>query len=114
MSPSGLPVDVRPKMLFNPDMRSANFMVPGLVAVILQMITTLLTAFSIVRERERGTLEQLLVTPVRPLGLMLGKLVPYGLVGFVEVCTVLAVMRLVFDVPIKGSLTLLLALSLLF
>jgi ABC-type multidrug transport system permease subunit len=109
-----LPIEVRPKMLFNPDSRSANFMVPGLIAVILQMITTLLTAFSIVRERERGTLEQLLVTPVRPLGLMLGKLVPYGLVGFVEVCTVLAVMRLVFDVPIKGSLTLLLALSLLF
>jgi ABC-2 type transport system permease protein len=109
-----LPIEVRPKMLFNPDLRSANFMVPGLIAVILQIITTLLTAFSIVRERERGTLEQLLVTPVRPFGLMLGKLVPYGLVGIIETCTVLTVMRLVFDVPIQGSLVLLLSLSIVF
>jgi ABC transporter DrrB family efflux protein len=109
-----LPIEIRPKMLFNPDSRSANFMVPGLIAVILQIITTLLTAFSIVREREQGTLEQLLVTPVRPFGLMLGKLVPYGLIGVVETFTVLTVMRLVFDVPIKGSLLLLLALSILF
>ena len=111
---SGLPVDVRPKMLFNPDSRSANFMVPGLIAVILQIITTMLTAFSIVRERERGTLEQLLVTPIRPFGLMLGKLVPYGLIGFFETCTVLVVMRIVFDVPINGSVLLLLGLSLIF
>ena len=111
---SQLPIEVRPKMLFNPDSRSANFMVPGLIAVILQIITTLLTAFSIVREREQGTLEQLLVTPVRPFGLMLGKLVPYGLIGIVETFTVLTVMRLVFDVPINGSLLLLLSLSILF
>jgi ABC transporter DrrB family efflux protein len=111
---SQLPIEVRPKMLFNPDSRSANFMVPGLIAIILQIITTLLTAFSIVREREKGTLEQLLVTPVRPFGLMLGKLVPYGLIGIVETVTVLTVMRLVFDVPIKGSLLLLLSLSILF
>ncbi|HKQ08491.1 MAG TPA: ABC transporter permease [Blastocatellia bacterium] len=114
LSPAGLPVDVRPKMLFNPDMRSANFMVPGLVAVILQIITTMLTAFSIVRERERGTLEQLLVTPVRPFGLMLGKLVPYGLIGIFETLTVLAVMRIIFDVPINGSLLLLIGLSVIF
>jgi len=111
---SGLPIDVRPKMLFNPDMRSANFMVPGLVAVILQIITTMLTAFSIVRERERGTLEQLLVTPIRPFGLMLGKLVPYGLIGIFETLTVLAVMRIIFDVPIHGSLLLLIGLSVIF
>ncbi len=111
---SKLPIEIRPKMLFNPDSRSANFMVPGLIAVILQIITTLLTAFSIVREREQGTLEQLMVTPVRPFGLMLGKLVPYGLIGIVETLTVLTVMRLVFDVPINGSLLLLLSLSILF
>jgi ABC transporter DrrB family efflux protein len=111
---SQLPIEVRPKMLFNPDSRSANFIIPGLIAVILQIITTLLTAFSIVREREQGTLEQLLVTPVRPFGLMLGKLVPYGLIGIVEMFTVLTVMRLVFDVPIKGSLLLLISLSILF
>ncbi|HEX8184547.1 MAG TPA: ABC transporter permease [Blastocatellia bacterium] len=109
-----LPIEVRPKMLFNPDSRSANFMVPGLVAVILQIITTMLTAFSIVRERERGTFEQLLVTPIRPFGLMLGKLVPYGLIGIIETCTVLTVMRLIFNVPINGSLVLLLLLSILF
>ena len=108
------PVDVRVKMLFNPDSRSANFMVPGLVVIILQIITTMLTAFSIVRERERGTLEQLLVTPVRPFGLMLGKLVPYGLIGIFETCTVLTVMRVLFQVPINGSVTLLLVLSTLF
>lgn len=111
---SQLPIEVRPKMLFNPDARSANFMVPGLIAIILQVITTLLTAFAIVRERERGTLEQLLVTPVRPLGLMVGKLVPYGLIGIVETLTVLIVMRLVFDVPINGSVLLLISLSILF
>lgn len=111
---AGLPVEVRPKMLFNPDSRSANFMVPGLIAVILQIITTLLTAFSIVREREQGTLEQLLVTPVKPFGLMLGKLVPYGLIGIVETGSVLVVMRLIFQVPINGSLLLLLSLSLIF
>jgi ABC-2 type transport system permease protein len=109
-----LPVEVRVKMLFNPDARSANFMVPGLVTIILQIITTMLTAFSIVRERERGTLEQLLVTPVRPFGLMLGKLVPYGVIGVFETCTVLTVMRVLFQVPINGSVLLLLGLSVLF
>ncbi len=109
-----LPIEVRPRMLFNPDSRSANFMVPGLVAIILQIVTTLLTAFSVVRERERGTLDQLLITPIRPLGLMLGKLLPYCLIGFGELCTVLLVMRVVFDVPIAGSLMMLLCLSTLF
>jgi ABC transporter DrrB family efflux protein len=109
-----LPIEVRPKMLFNPDSRSANFMVPGLVAIILQIITTLLTAFAVVREREHGTLDQLLVTPIRPLGLMLGKLAPYACVGFVELVSVLLVMRFVFDVPINGSLLLLVAFSMLF
>lgn len=107
-------IDVRPKMLFNPDSRSANFMVPGLVAVILQIVTTLLTALSIVRERERGTFEQLLVTPIKPLGLMLGKLVPYLILGFIEACSVLCVMHFVFNVPIHGSLFLLLCLVVLF
>jgi ABC transporter DrrB family efflux protein len=109
-----LPVDIRPKVLFNPDSRSANFTVPGLVAIILQIITTMLTALSIVREREQGTLDQLLVTPIRPLGLMIGKLVPYACVGFVELVSVLAVMRFVFDVPIHGSLALLLSFAFLF
>lgn len=109
-----LPIEIRPKMLFNPDARSANFMVPGLVGIILQLITTLLTAFAIVRERERGTLEQLLVTPIRPFGLMMGKLVPYGLIGVFETITVLLVMHFIFQVPINGSLLLLFSLCVLF
>jgi ABC-type multidrug transport system permease subunit len=109
-----MPIEVRPKVLFNLDLRSANFMVPGLVAVILQLVTTLLTAFSVVRERERGTLEQLLVSPIKPFGLMLGKLLPYGLIGFFETCTVLTAMRVIFQVPINGSLLLLLLLCVLF
>ncbi len=108
------PIEVRPKILFNPDARSANFMVPGLVGVILQMITTLLTAFAIVRERERGTLEQLLVTPIKPFGLMLGKLIPYGLIGVFETCSVLLAMQLIFQVPINGSVILLFGLCVLF
>jgi ABC transporter DrrB family efflux protein len=109
-----MPVEVRPKMLFNPDLKSANFIIPGLIGIIMQNITILLTAFAIVRERERGTLEQLMVTPIRPLGLMLGKLIPYGVIGFIETCMVLLLMRGVFGVPIHGSLVLLLAFSFLF
>jgi hypothetical protein len=67
-------IDMRPKILFNPDSRSPNFFLPGLTAVLLLNVTTFLTAFSIVREKERGTLEQLFVTPVRPMGLLLGKI----------------------------------------
>ncbi len=109
-----LPIEVRPRLLFNPNAESARFIVPGLVGIIMQNTTVLLTALAIVRERERGTLEQVLVTPVRPLALMLGKLLPYALLGFAETLGVLAVMRVVFDVPIAGSLALLLVLSWLF
>jgi ABC transporter DrrB family efflux protein len=104
------PIDVRPRTLFNPDMRSANFMVPGLLGVIMQLVTVMLTALSIVREKENGTLEQLLVTPVSRLGLMIGKLIPYAVLGVVETGLVLFVMWAVFAVPINGSLLLLWAL----
>jgi ribosome-dependent ATPase len=109
-----LPVEVRARLLFNPDLQSAYFFVPALVGIILQLVTIFLTSFAIVRERELGTLEQLFVTPVGRAGLLLGKLVPYALIGFVEMLLVLVVMVLVFGVPIAGSLWLLLALSLLF
>ena len=108
---ASLPVEVRRKILFNPDSRSPNFFIPGLIVVLLQMMTTLLTAFAIVRERERGTIEQLYMTPVRPLGLMVGKMVPYAVVGFTELCVVLAIMRWIFAVPINVSLLLLLLLT---
>ena len=105
-------VEMRPKMLFNPDSRSPNFFLPGLTAVLLLNVTTFLTAFSIVREKERGTLEQLFVTPVRPMGLLLGKLLPFLVIGFFELCLILTLMRLVFQVPIHGNVFLLALLSL--
>lgn len=113
--PSGnLPIDVRPSVLYNPATRSANFFVPGLIAILLQVMTILLIALSVVREREHGTLEQLTMTPVAPLGLMVGKMIPYGLLAFFELCAILFVMRVVFLVPIHGSALLLLALSIPF
>jgi drug efflux transport system permease protein len=105
-------VDMRPKILFNPDSRSPNFFLPGLTAVLLLNVTTFLTAFSIVREKERGTLEQLFVTPVRPMGLLLGKLLPYLVIGFFELSMILTAMRFIFRVPIHGSVPLLAFLSL--
>ena len=105
-------VDMRPKVLFNPDSRSPNFFLPGLTAVLLLNVTTFLTAFSIVREKERGTLEQLFVTPVRPMGLLLGKLLPYLGIGFFELVMIVSAMRFLFQVPIHGSVVLLAFLSL--
>src|ERR1700747_1488622 len=105
-------VDMRPKLLFNPDSRSPNFFLPGLTAIMLLNVTTFLTAFSIVREKERGTLEQLFVTPVRPFGLLLGKLLPYLGIGFFELCLILFFMRFVFFVPVHGNVFLLALLSL--
>jgi ABC-2 type transport system permease protein len=111
-SSASFPVEMRPKILFNPDSRSPNFFLPGLVAVLLLNVTTFLTAFSIVREKERGTLEQLFVTPVRPMGLLLGKLLPYLGIGFFELSMLLVAMRFLFGVPIHGSVILLAFLSL--
>ena len=105
-------VDMRPKLLFNPDSRSPNFFLPGLTAVLLLNVTTFLTAFSIVREKERGTLEQLFVTPVRPMGLLLGKLLPYLGIGFFELVLIVSAMRFLFLVPIHGNVVLLAFLSL--
>jgi ABC-2 type transport system permease protein len=105
-------VDMRPKVLFNPDSRSPNFFLPGLTAVLLLNVTTFLTAFSIVREKERGTLEQLFVTPVRPMGLLLGKLLPYLGIGFFELVMIVTAMRFLFLVPIHGNVLLLAFLSL--
>lgn len=109
-----LPIEVRPSVLYNPATRSANFFVPGLIAILLQVMTILLIALSLVRERERGTLEQLTMTPVTPLGLMVGKMIPYGALAFMELCAILIVMRVVFQVPVHGSVVLLLAMSLPF
>lgn len=109
-----LPVEVRPSVLYNPATRSANFFVPGLIAVLLQMMVILMIALSLVRERERGTLEQLTMTPVAPLGLMVGKMIPYGVLAFGELCVILTIMRVVFRVPIHGNVFLLLVMALPF
>lgn len=109
-TPQELPVEARPKILFNPDSRSANFLIPGMIAVLMQMMTVLLTAIAIVREREKGTLEQLYMTPIKPLGLMVGKLVPYAVVAYTELCLLITFMRWIFGVPINGNIFLLLLL----
>ena len=103
--------EVRPFVMFNPAMRSANFFVPGLIGLIMQNMTVMLTALAIVGERERGTLDQLLVTPIGAAGLMLGKVIPYALVAGADFVAVLATMRFIFDVPIAGNLLLLAVLS---
>lgn len=99
-----VPVEVRPQILYNPAMRSPNFFVPGVIGVVLQIATTFATAMSLVRERERGTLEQLLVSPVSRWGLMLGKLTPYMVIGTAMAAVLFAIMRWLFHVPIAGSL----------
>jgi ABC-2 type transport system permease protein len=107
-------VELRPVVLYNPSMLSVHFMIPGLIGLILQFQTLILTAFAVVRERERGTLEQLVVTPIRPWELMLGKILPYVGIAFVAVTAALAVGRFWFGVEIAGSIPLLALLCLLF
>lgn len=109
-----LPIEVRPRLLYNPNLESERFFVPGLVGIILQLVTLFLTSFAIVRERELGTLEQLFVTPVGRAGLLIGKLLPYSVLAFLEILAVMVVMVYVFGVPIRGRLDVLLTLSLLF
>ena len=108
------PLDVRTRVLYNPDIRSLVFMVPGMVALILQQQTVQLTALSIVRERELGTIEQILVTPIRPWELMLGKIVPNVVIAFINLGTILALGVFWFGVPFNGSLSLFLGMALLY
>jgi len=107
-------VELRPIVLYNPDLISRNFMVPGVLALILMIMTMMLTAMALVRERELGTMEQLLVTPLSPGHLIVGKLVPYALVGFIEFSTALAVVLFWFEVPLRGQFLVLLLLTLPF
>jgi ABC-2 type transport system permease protein len=108
------PIDLRTRLLYNPNMRSVDFMVPGILGLIMQTQTLLLTAFAVVRERERGTMEQLLVTPIRPWELLLGKITPYVVFALLNIAMILTIGVFWFGVPFKGSLLLLLALSMLF
>lgn len=108
------PISLEPNTWYNPELRTAVYVVPGLVGVILTMTMVMLTAMAIARERERGTLEQLIVSPVRKLELILGKIAPYTVIGYVQMTLVLLAGRLVFDVPLQGSLPLLYALAFVF
>ncbi|MDP4219927.1 MAG: ABC transporter permease [Bacteroidota bacterium] len=91
------------RVWYNPELKSKNFMIPGIVAMLLLITTGMLTAMAIVKEREVGTLEQLIVTPIKPWQLILGKLVPFVIVGIIDVILVLTVGRFWFDVPVRGS-----------
>jgi ABC-2 type transport system permease protein len=107
-------IELRPVVLYNPDLASRNFMVPGVLALITMVMTMMLTSMALVRESEIGTMEQLLVTPFKPFHIILGKLIPYALVGLVEILTALPVVLFWFEVPIRGSLLTLLLLTLPF
>jgi len=103
----GLPVTVQTRLWYNPELRSSHFIVPALIAVILMMASALLTSVTIVREKETGTLEQLLVSPVRSGELIVGKVLPYGFLALADGAFILLSGALVFGVPIRGSLTVL-------
>jgi ABC-2 type transport system permease protein len=109
-----VPVQLEPRTWYNPDLRTAVFVVPGLTGVILTMTMVMLTAMAVARERERGTLEQLIVSPVRRFELIVGKILPYIGMGYVQMTLILTLGAVVFDVPIVGSLPLLYALAFLF
>ncbi len=109
-----LPLETRVRPRYNPGLRSPNYIVPGLVGVILTITLVLVMAMAIVRERERGTLEQLIVTPVTRTELMLGKITPYVGVGLVQMTTVLLLGRFVFDVPVTGNVLLLYGVAFVF
>ena len=98
-----VPIDIRPQMLYNPAMKSPNFYIPGVIGIVLQIGTTFATAMAVVREREKGTLEQLLVSPLSRWGLMLGKLVPYLCIGMAMAFLLFIIMHFLFHVPIAGN-----------
>ncbi|MDI3327870.1 MAG: ABC transporter permease [Alicyclobacillaceae bacterium] len=114
LNPVAQPLQAQVRVLYNPDMKSLFFNIPALIGLIMQNVISILTAFAIVRERERGTMEQLIVTPVRPGELILGKLTPYVGIGMFSFLLVLVTGIAWFGVPVRGSLLLLVVLSLLF
>ncbi len=114
LGPIETPIALESRVLFNPNMESLVFNIPALIGLIMQNVTAILTAFALVREKERGTMEQLVVTPVRPVELIIGKLIPYVGIGMISFSIVLIMGVAWFGVPVKGSITLLVTLSLLF
>ena len=109
-----LPLDVRPRVWFNADMESKNYIIPGLIAVIMMVIAALLTSLTVAREWERGTMEQLISTPVKGPELILGKLLPYFAIGMFDVLLAVLMGESLFDVPLRGSVTLLFVMAAVF
>ncbi|RMF91240.1 MAG: ABC transporter permease [Nitrospinota bacterium] len=107
-------ISVRSRIWFNPDLRSQHYFVPGIIVQVITLVTLMLTAMSIVREKELGTMEQLLVTPIRPYELILGKTLPFAVVGLLEMVLVTVAALLVFHVPLRGHFLLLMGCSALF
>lgn len=107
-------LDVRPNIWYNPELASMNFLVPGIIGIIIMVIGAIRMSLSLVKERENGTIESLMVSPLRPLELMIGKVVPYIIIVFIDLLLIVAAGCLFFDVPFRGSLALFLLLSLLF
>jgi ABC-2 type transport system permease protein len=105
---------VQSRVWFNPELESRDYFVPGVVVNIIALVTVMLTAMSIVREKEIGTMEQLMVTPIRPIELMIGKLLPFAAIGLFEVGLVTSAAMLVFDTPLRGSVVLLFGAAILF
>jgi len=105
------PLQVRIRVWYNPDLVSSHFMIPGVIGMILYAITSLLTATAVVRERERGTIEQLIVTPIRPWELVVGKILPYAILALIDTFEVLAIGHWWFGMPVRGDLSLILACS---
>ena len=108
------PLEVRVRPWYNPGMRDAVYIVPGIIGVLLSLTMVLITSIAIVREREQGTLEQLIVTPIDKTSLILGKLVPFLIIGFVQMTVILVLGWLLFDIPVRGSLVLLYAMAFAF
>ena len=108
------PVKVAPRVWYNPPMSSVNYIVPGLFAVLLMAFPPMLTALSIVREKERGTIEQIYVSPIRPFVFVLGKIIPYGAIAFGEMLLILLAGTLWFGIPFEGSVSLLIVMSLIY
>lgn len=102
------------RVWYNPELKTRNFMVPGIVALLLMIITLILTSLAIVKEKEIGTLEQLIVTPIKPIQMIMGKLIPFTLLGFAAVILVIASMYIIFGIAVKGSVTFLLFSSFVF
>lgn len=108
------PIELRTWVWYNPELKSSNFLIPGLTAVILMMLAAMLTSLTVAREWERGTMESLIASPLRPAELMVGKILPYVVIGLVDVAFILLVAVFWFHVPLRGSLTLLMVSSTIF